>query len=212
VNISAFAPDRFAGVILAAGASSRMGRDKALLPLDRETFLSASIKRLQPFTKVVIVVAAENAGALKPTVSAEHAELVLNPEPQRGQFSSLQIGLRSALEAGLEAVVVTHVDRPPATEETLRRLMAAFAERSSLPEETRPWAVVPQVEGKHGHPIVVGREMIEAFLRAPENLTARDVEHANQQRVTYLDVSDRNVVTNVNTPEEYRALMERRTS
>src|SRR5438477_1956656 len=91
------------GVILAAGESSRMGRDKALLPwppqppqpsiAHTETFLSANIHLLEAHTDLVVVVAGKNAANLGPLVYASSAFLVVNPAPERGQFSSLQIGL-----------------------------------------------------------------------------------------------------------------------
>ena len=82
----------FAGVVLAAGASSRMGRDKALLPWRDGTFLSAAIRALQPVTELVIVVAGANAPILEPIVNAKAAFMVKNQSPQVGQFSSLQVG------------------------------------------------------------------------------------------------------------------------
>ena len=68
------------------------------------------------------------------------------------------------------------------------------------------WAVVPEFQGRHGHPIIAGREMIEAFLKAPANSTAREVEHSLQQVIDYLAVNDPAVTTNINTPEEYEQL------
>lgn len=196
----------FAGVILAAGGSSRMGRDKALLPWDGTTFLSATIERLKPFTQMVIVIAGANAKALAPEVYARGGFLVANPEPERGQFSSLRVGLQEVLNRGRDAAVVTLVDRPPASAETMGKLMAAFA--GHFNRDDAKWAVVPECEGKHGHPIVIGREMMEAFLRADESSTARDVEHANQEHIQYVKVQDPNVIANVNTPEDYQALVQ----
>ena len=191
----------FAGVILAAGASSRMGRDKALLPWRDGTFLSSAIRALQPATELVIVVAGGNAANLSPIADANAAFLVLNPNPQQGQFSSLQVGLREVLNRGRDAAIVTLVDRPPAEVETIQQLRAAF-----LGGDDQTWAVVPEFGGKHGHPFVIGREMIEAFLRAPVHGSARDVEHANQSHVRYFPVSDPLVVANVDTPEDFEKL------
>jgi molybdenum cofactor cytidylyltransferase len=67
--------------------------------------------------------------------------------------------------------------------------------------------VVPEFGGKHGHPVLVGREMIEAFLRAPDASTARDIEHQNQRHIQYVAVDDPFVVLNVDTPLEYAALL-----
>src|SRR5919205_2394381 len=96
----------FAGVILAAGESSRMGRDKALLPWHGQTFLSAGIERLKPFTQLVIVVAGNNVEVLKPEIYARGAFLAINEEPTRGQFSSLQVGLHEELNRGRDAAIV----------------------------------------------------------------------------------------------------------
>jgi molybdenum cofactor cytidylyltransferase len=191
----------FAGVILAAGASSRMGRDKALLPWQNGTFLSEAIRALQPATELVIVVAGANADSLAPIVNAQAAFLVVNPDPQRGQFSSLQVGLQEVLNRGRDAAIVTLVDRPAAALATIQQIKAAFAA-----SDDQTWAIVPEYGGKHGHPIIVGREMIEAFLRAPAASTARDVEHARQPHVGYFPVDDPLVAMNVDTPEEFERL------
>jgi molybdenum cofactor cytidylyltransferase len=191
----------FAGVVLAAGASTRMGRDKALLPWRDGTFLSAAIRALQPATELVLVVAGANAAALEPIVNAYAAFLAVNPDPQRGQFSSLQAGLQEVLNRGRDAAIVTLVDRPAAGLETVLQIKSAF-----LASDDRTWAVVPEFGGKHGHPFVIGREMIEAFLRAPASSTARDVEHANQSQVRYLPVNDPLVAANIDTPEDFEKL------
>ena len=67
--------------------------------------------------------------------------------------------------------------------------------------------VIPEHGGKHGHPVVVGREIIELFLKAAPSATAREVEHAHQHRIEYLAVDDPLVVTSVDTPEDYQRLI-----
>jgi CTP:molybdopterin cytidylyltransferase MocA len=73
--------------------------------------------------------------------------------------------------------------------------------------EQNIWAVVPEFSGKHGHPYVVGREMIERFLRDPVTGNARDVEHRYQDHIQYLAVADPFVALNINTPQDYAALL-----
>jgi molybdenum cofactor cytidylyltransferase len=198
------------GVILAAGESSRMGRDKALLPWPPssplETFLSATIRVFFPLVDEVFVVAGKNKDALAPIIYANGAALVVNPEPERGQFSSLRVGLQEVLSRGRDAALVTLVDRPPPLNETLETLQSAF-ERAALTTKThRKWAVIPEYQGKHGHPIFLGREMLTAFLSAPETSNARDVEHAHPDEIQYVTVDDPLVAINVNTPEQYASL------
>jgi len=197
------------GVILAAGQSSRMGRDKALLSWPKlgssghpsGTILSSAIRKLSDVCDLVIVVAGVNEAVLRPVVEGSGATLVVNPEPQRGQFSSLQTGLREVLNYGRDNALITLVDRPPPRAETLASLVEAFGSK-----EHGVWAVIPEFEGKHGHPIVIGREMIEAFLRVPVTSTAREIEHANQLHVLYLAIEDPLVTTNMDTPAEYASL------
>lgn len=200
----------FAGVILAAGESSRMGTDKALLPWppqaagrpSRDTFLSAAIQSLSLSTDFVVVVAGANEEALAPVVYASGASIAVNPDPGRGQFSSLQVGLHEVLNRGRDAAVITLVDRPPASPATIEKLRAAFeAAPASI------WAVVPEFSGKHGHPYITGRELIEVFLQASPTATARDIEHQQRDHIQYVAVNDPFVVMNVNTPEDYAALL-----
>jgi molybdenum cofactor cytidylyltransferase len=201
----------FAGLILAAGESLRMGREKALLPwpptaagssASVETFLSAAIRSLEFCTDFVLIVAGANQASLAPVVYADGASIIVNPDSRRGQFSSLQVGLREILNRGRDAAIVTLVDRPPARQATVQALREAF---ESAPQDI--WAVVPEAGGKHGHPFVAGRELIESFLQAPVTATAREIEHRHQYHIQYLAVDDPFVAMNVNTPEEYAALV-----
>jgi molybdenum cofactor cytidylyltransferase len=186
-----------------------MGRDKALLPWPPiantsgafDTFLSAAIRSVAFSVDFVVVVAGKNEAALRPIVYSNAASIVVNPHPSRGQFSSLQIGLREVLNRGRDAAMVTLVDRPPARGATVQALRDAF---ESAPLDI--WAVVPDVAGKHGHPYVVGREMIEKFLQSPPTGSAREIEHQHQEHIQYLPVNDPFIALNINTPEDYKAL------
>src|SRR5271165_6788246 len=158
-------------IILAAGESTRMGMEKALLPwppassgqsASGQMFLSAAIQALSPWNDMVIVVVGNNEAILAPVVYASGGDVVRNPAPERGQFSSLQVGLHDVLNRGRDAATITLVDRPPPGAATLQALHSAFEEAVA----NGKWAVIPECIGRHGHPILVGREMIEAFLRA----------------------------------------------
>jgi molybdenum cofactor cytidylyltransferase len=199
-------------VILAAGSSTRMGRDKALLPWPSvppelaatQTFLSAAIRSLSPFSDMVIVVAGANEPNLLPIIYANAAFVVRNPEPERGQFSSLQVGLQSVLSRGRDAALVTLVDRPPAQVATIGELKETFVKSAR-----DVWAIVPEFNGKHGHPVIFSREMIHHFLHAPADATARDIEHEQQAHVQYVSVSDPFVTANIDTPQDYAELQNR---
>jgi molybdenum cofactor cytidylyltransferase len=198
---------RICAVVLAAGASSRMGRDKALLPWppsgtgDR-TLLSAAILALKPFTEAVIVVASRNAEQLAPIAARHGASIAINPAPDRGQFSSMQIGLRAVLDCGCDAAMLTPVDCPPLSAATLELLRDSFV--SALARGK--WAVAPENNGRRGHPLLASRELIEAYLAAPATSNARDVKQTCAQLFEYVPVADRFLSADMNTPEEYAAV------
>ena len=202
---------RMCGVILSAGASSRMGRDKALLPwppaapgsaVSTQTLLSAAIAALKPLTETIIVVAGNNADNIAPVIVANGALLARNPAPERGQFSSLQVGLRELLARGCDAAMITLVDCPPLTAPSLEKLNAAFDQALALGK----WGVAPEHNGKRGHPLLAGRSLIDAFLRAPVTGNAREVKHAHAQLIESVPVPDSLLSVDVNTPEDYAAL------
>ena len=200
-------------VILAAGFSTRMGREKALLPWPPvaegtpavNTFLGTWIDLLQQHADLVIVVAGHNAAALKPVIYAHGGFLALNHHPEHEQFSSVQVGLQDVLNRGRDAAILAPVDRPPVLPGTVHHLRHALL--SAAPEI---WAVVPEIESQgqvvHGHPIVVGREMIEDFLRAPVTANARDIMHEHHEHVLYLRGEDQRIAMNIDTPEDYERL------
>ena len=170
------------GIILAAGVSSRMGRDKALLPWPvghagglRNTLLGAWIELLRPHTDMVIVIGGANSHNLEPIVYSIGGFLVENRAPELGQFSSLRVGLKEVLGRGRDSAMVALVDRPPVQQATMDHLHSAFL--GALDQNF--WAVIPEHDERHGHPILLAREMIEKLLRAQLTATARDILHAN---------------------------------
>lgn len=193
-----------------------MGRDKALLPWPpvaestpaANTFLGATIDLLQPYTDLVIVVAGKNASSIGPVAYAHGAFMTVNRHPELGQFSSLRVGVQEVLNHGRDATLIALIDRPPVLPGTVQQLREAF-----LYSDTNTWAVIPEFtrdnEVKHGHPILVGREMMQVFLQAPATATAREIEHQYQQHVRYVPVDDPRLGINVDTPEQYAQLASR---
>jgi len=191
-----------AAVLLAAGASSRMGRPKPLLDFRGETFLDRQIALYKRECRTVIVVlgyaAQEIAGGLN---RADEAVLVLNPRPERGQLSSLQCGLR-ALPSGCEAAFFLPVDSPGVRAETVRALISAWRSQTEKPD-----FVIPREGGRRGHPVLLRPALAAQILALPEGATARDVIHAHSDSTLYVELDDSWIHRDIDTPADYAALV-----
>jgi molybdenum cofactor cytidylyltransferase len=184
-----------AGIILAAGESTRMGSPKALLPLRGETFADLLIDTFSRYCDPVILVLGHDADLLRSGIRRTgSAQLVINDEYRTGQISSLQCGLR-AVPSGASGVVFTLVDHPNVRPETMQALLAAGA----------PIAI-PRFDGRRGHPVFIARELIPEFLNLPSNGTARDVVDRHRAEVRYIDVNDPGILQDVDDPEAYRRI------
>lgn len=185
-----------------------MGTDKALLTWPPNTanrgstLLSVAMNALFSFNDLVIVVGGKNASNVAPVVDANGGWLTINPDAERGQFSSLQCGLREVLNHGRDAAMITLVDRPPVKSSTLEKLRREFDAALA----SGRWATVPEYGGRHGHPFLIGREMIEVFLKAPVTANAREIQHQYQARIQYVPLNDPNVTMNLNTVGDYAKL------
>jgi len=191
-----------AGIILAAGASSRMGTPKALLDYRGETFVGRLVRVLGTACKPVIVVLGYHADALQKQVPPT-ARIVINPDPSRGQLSSLKTALET-LPQEADGFAFIPVDSPAVAEGTVETLARTFEQR-----DPSTLFVIPRQSGKRGHPVFAARSIIAEFLALPPTSEAREVVHAHVDRTQYVDVDDPGIFTDIDDPEAYRQLKER---
>jgi molybdenum cofactor cytidylyltransferase len=192
-----------AGVILSAGASSRMGSPKALLkaPGSAECFLDRLIGILAPHCNPVIVVLGHQAEAIRAGISrGAQTVLVVNDRYTLGQLSSLQCGLRAVPEDAA-GVLFTPVDHPGVRPETIERIVAAFRGNAGA------MLAIPRHQGQRGHPVCCARELIPEFLALPPGAQARDAIHRRLGDACYVEVDDPGVVNDIDDPETYRRLV-----
>jgi molybdenum cofactor cytidylyltransferase len=196
------------GIILAAGASRRMGAPKALLDYRGETFLDRLIRVVGTVAEPLVVLGygaeAVQAGSTLP------AKFVVNPDPRRGQLSSLQTALAAA-PADFEGFLFVPVDCPAVAEETVRRLAAAFARR-----DPATLFVIPRYDQRHGqgrgqkrgHPVFAAPPIAQEILALPPTAQARDVVHRHVPDTVYVDVDDAGILADIDDPAAYRQLIE----
>ena len=191
------------GIVLAAGASSRMGRPKALLPIGTETFVSRVCRVLAEggVDDVIVVVGPETSDVRHELDRAGiRARVVENPGRDQGQLTSLQVGLTAADRPGVEAVLVQLVDAPLVAASTVRAVLETF-------RRTRAPIVRPAFGARHGHPVIFARSLFEDLRAADPAVGARAVVRAHAARGVDVPVDDPGACQDIDTPEDYQRLI-----
>ena len=189
-------------VVLAAGASSRMGSPKPLLPLGGDTYLGTILGTLacSPVASPVVVLGYSAVDVLD-AVDLRSSHVLVNEDWRQGMLSSLQFGLRALIDrGGVDAMLLVLVDVPRFLGSTVERLVEEFSRaRSAL--------AVPTYFGKHGHPVLFAEALFEELLQAPVDAGARAVVEAHRVDLLEVEVDDPWVVRDADTPEEHQRLI-----
>jgi molybdenum cofactor cytidylyltransferase len=192
-----------AGVILAAGASQRMGRPKAGLRFDGKTFFARVLEGLTAASldPIVVVVGAHRAAL---TGALGSPDVIVNRDPARGQISSLRLALRhlSAPGGAASGAVIALVDHPLVAGSTVAALVRA-AQAADQP------ILVPTYRGRRGHPVVFMRAVWDELLATPDERGARAVVRRDPGRVCEVPVDDAGILVDVDTPADMAALLAR---
>jgi CTP:molybdopterin cytidylyltransferase MocA len=184
-----------AAVILSAGASSRMGRPKALLPYREGTFLEHLIGVTRhPQIGVTRVVLGAGAEVIRVMAKIESSIVVLNPEWEKGQLSSIWAGLRSLDGIDTDGMVLCPVDHPLVSARLVGDLVEHFyADKKSI--------VLPTYNGRRGHPAIFSRALFAELLAATANEGARAVVWAHPDDICEVPTDEEGVVLNLNDPD-----------
>ena len=183
-----------------------MGQSKALLICpDGRTFVRALADALRGGgvdPPVIVGRADDDVLRLEVEAIGHGARLVINQDADRGgQLSSLVAGLQQADRPGIRALMVVPVDAPLVTADTVATLMAAFS-------ATGAPIVRARFQGRNGHPVVFSRAVFDQLRAADPRVGAKAVLRAHASAIVNVDVEDSAVVGDVDTPEDYRRLLD----
>ena len=192
------------GVILAAGDSTRMGSPKAALRTrDGDTFISRIVATLRDAGVIdLVIVTGRHHDAVIESLSRDRVpppQIVRNPDPSRGQLSSLLAGMDAVLTTNADAVMMTLVDVPLVRVSTVNAVIETWR-RSRAP------IVRPAIGDRHGHPVIFDRAVLDELRRAPLDSGAKSVVRAHEHEIVNVPVDDEGCVTDVDTPGDYEAL------
>jgi molybdenum cofactor cytidylyltransferase len=182
-------------IILSAGASSRMGRPKALLPFREGTFLEHLIQITRhPRIGVTRVVLGAGAEEIRTIAKLDPSMVVLNHNWERGQLSSICEGIRSLEGMSTDGIILCPVDHPLVSATLVGDLVGKFyADRKSI--------VLPVFNGRRGHPVIFSSTLYGELLTAPADKGARAVVWAHAAEILEVPTDEEGVILNINDPD-----------
>jgi molybdenum cofactor cytidylyltransferase len=190
-------------VILAAGDSSRMGAPKAALvtPDSGDSFIARIVRTLRAAdVEDLIIVTGRHHDAVLEALARDRVmpspRIVRNPDPSRGQLSSLLAGMDAVLTARTEALMMTLVDVPLVRVSTVIAVIDEWR-RSRAP------IVRPAIGDRHGHPVIFDRAVFDEIRRAGLDVGAKSVVRAHEHEIVNVPVDDEGCVRDVDTPADY---------
>ena len=191
---------RIAGLVMAAGRSSRMGANKLLLDDGGHPIVATAVDHaLAAGLAEVVVVCGHQEPEIRAALAGKAVRIIACPDFADGMSASLRCGLR-ALSHDVDAAFVLLGDMPRVGADLLRRMSAAYN-----PTEGRS-IIVPSFAGKRGNPVLWDRRFFAEMMALAGDVGAKHLigEHADQ--VTEVEARDAGIMMDVDTPEAYREL------
>ena len=185
-------------IILSGGDSSRMGSHKALLNFGGESFLEHCIEALshESIANVFVMTGTAHDEIDKHVQERSlPVTLIRNPHPDEGQYSSLQMGIRSVPKV-VDAVIVHLVDHPLVKKETVAAILKRF-------EETNASITIPSYQHRRGHPVLYSSSLFQEIISTFPEHGARSILDLHKAEIEYVNVDDPGIRIDIDTRDEY---------
>ena len=188
------------GLVLAAGASTRLGQPKQLLPFGGTTLLGHVVAEALAASALdeVIVVIGGAADEVRRRVDLGGATVVENPQFGEGCSASYRTGL-GAVDPRAEAVVILHGDQPGVDRAVIDTVVEEW-------RRTRDRILLASYQGHEGHPLIFARELFDQLVALHGDKAAWKIVDARRAEIRAVSL-DRPHPRDVNTREEYEALL-----
>jgi CTP:molybdopterin cytidylyltransferase MocA/xanthine/CO dehydrogenase XdhC/CoxF family maturation factor len=189
-------PQRIAGILLAAGASSRMGANKLTLPFKGKPMVRhAADAALAAGLDPLIVVTGHEAAAMRDALTGAAVQFVHNAYYADGLSTSLRAGL-AAVPAGCDGAMILLGDMPAVTPQIITRVIAAFD-----PGAGRAICVATAADGRRGHPVLWGQQFFPEICALSGDQGARALMEAHSSCIAEVDAGSDAPLIDIDTPE-----------
>lgn len=178
------------GIVLAGGSSTRAKVNKLLLEVDRKPLICHTINTISPFVDRVVVVTGKYHDELCKVIT--NAEIVFNSSHEKGMFSSVLTGIKSALGNN---VLLIPGDITNVSEASIKALLKGT-------KNIR----IPSFEGITGHPVYLSKEMVDLLAKEPVDSRLCDFIAHHNDEVEIIEVKDKFINFDVDTIEDYNKL------
>jgi molybdenum cofactor cytidylyltransferase len=187
-------------VVLAAGESRRMGRQKLLLDFGANTVIETIVKAaLDSSVDETLVVLGADRGEVKRTLRSYPVRFAVNADYRKGMLSTIQAGFQ-AMPWKVEAAVIMLGDQPAIPVQVVDDIIGAF-------RETRKGMVVPVHGGRRGHPILVGAKYKEEILGLDPEVGLRQLVRAHADDIFEVEAATPAIHMDLDLPADYEAAL-----
>jgi molybdenum cofactor cytidylyltransferase len=190
---------KVAAIILAAGQSKRMGRNKMLLPFGRSTVIETIVTEVTAckLSEVAIVTGYERE-KIEALLVNSPVRCVFNPDFAHDEMIvSIQVGLR-ALPSEIDAALIILGDQPHIQSAIVQQVIIAYPLGS---------LIIPSYQSKRGHPVLLDRSLWADILNLSPTFTLRDFIRSHEDQIRYVEVDSDSVLRDVDTPEDYQEII-----
>ena len=190
---------KVSAILLAAGQSQRMGTAKPLLPIQGRPAVTRCLESLRDSEVADIVLVVNPEGGDIATAAKDiPARIVVNELPGSDMAASVKAGL-TGIDREATGVLVCLCDHPLVRPETIEAMVSLHARHPDA-------IIIPAYRGRKGHPTLFPRFVLEDLGKVA---TLRDVIGHHNAKITLLDVDDEGVTLDLDTPEDYRSILDR---
>lgn len=189
-------------IVLAAGASTRMGEQKLLLPFAGTTVIVHIVQELQAVPVAPVhVVTGHEPDRIHAALTGMGVVFAHNTDYTRGMLSSIRAGLASAPKHWTAALIALG-DQPLIRAAHVRKLIDAHATDAGR-------ILVPGHAGRRGHPLLLPRDFWQEAQEKHDDTGLRGLLAVHSEKLTVIDLATNDVLSDMDTPDDYRRTLAR---
>lgn len=193
---------KISAILLGAGESKRMGRDKLSLPWGKETVFEHCLRVLlrSNITELVVVLSPQNK-IVKNLLQVERVKIVVNPYPERGMSTSIQKGIQ-AVGPKSQGILIALGDQPLLKTRTINAMIHTFS-----PGERE--IILPSYHGRRGNPVLFDRWYRKELLSLKGDVGGRSILEKYPENLRVFRTKSRGVLLDIDTRRDYKKVLKK---